>query len=83
MFPVHVDQVRRYGDSELDFACAYGKGFLDAGNYRDNWMEVEAYKIDDRPLPPACHNNPQTGEWTLPDELTGREWLVPVLFVLS
>lgn len=39
---VHVDQVRRKG-GEVAFACGYGKGYLKAGNYRDNPMEVEAY----------------------------------------
>jgi len=39
---VHVDQVRRKG-GEIPFACAYGKGYLEAGSYRNNPMEVEAY----------------------------------------
>jgi Domain of unknown function (DUF4157) len=39
---VHVDQVRRYG-SEHKFACEYGKGYLAAGSYRSNPLEVEAY----------------------------------------
>lgn len=39
---VHVDQVRRLG-GEVEFACAYGKGYLKGGNYRDNPLEVEAY----------------------------------------
>ena len=42
---VHVDQVRRRGDSESNFACDYGKGYLAAGNYRNNLMEVEAYNF--------------------------------------
>ena len=40
---VHVDQVRRRSDSETKFACDYGKGFLQGGNYRNNPLEVEAY----------------------------------------
>ncbi|MFB3891063.1 MAG: hypothetical protein ACE15C_03460 [Phycisphaerae bacterium] len=49
---VHVDQVRRRRDSESRFACDYGKGFLAAGNYRDNPMEVEAFDLVTRnPLP--------------------------------
>ena len=43
---VHVDQVRRRDDSESQFACDYGKGYLKAGNYRDNAMEVEAYDFE-------------------------------------
>lgn len=39
---VHVDQVRRLG-GEGAFACAYGRGFLDGGGYRENPMEEEAY----------------------------------------
>lgn len=39
---VHVDQVRRKG-GEIAFACAYGKGYLSGGSYRQNPMEVEAY----------------------------------------
>lgn len=39
---VHVDQVRRLG-GESAFACAYGKGYLSAGSYRQNALEVEAY----------------------------------------
>lgn len=38
---VHVDQVRRYG-SERAFACEYGKGYLKAGTYFDNPLELEA-----------------------------------------
>jgi hypothetical protein len=38
----HVDQVRRRGDSERDFACDYGKEYLQAGNYEGNVLEVEA-----------------------------------------
>jgi len=41
---VHVDQVRRKG-GEIAFAQAYGRGFLAAGNYRDNPLEVEAYEF--------------------------------------
>ncbi len=48
---VHVDQVRRYG-GEWNFACAYGKGFLAAGNYRDNKLEKEAFDlVAKNPLP--------------------------------
>jgi len=39
---VHVDQIRRRDDSESKFACDYGKGFVAAGNYSDNPLEVEA-----------------------------------------
>jgi hypothetical protein len=40
---VHVDQVRRRGDSELKFACDYGDGYLQAGSYEANPLEKEAY----------------------------------------
>lgn len=40
---VHTDQVRRRGDSESRFAGDYGKGFIKAGNYRDNPLEKEAF----------------------------------------
>jgi hypothetical protein len=40
---VHVDQVRRRGNDETRFACDYGKGFLKAGSYAKNPLEVEAY----------------------------------------
>lgn len=39
---VHIDQIRRKG-GENAFACAYGKGYLEAGSYRQNPLEVEAY----------------------------------------
>lgn len=49
---VHVDQVRRRGDDELAFACDYARGFLDAGGYRRNPLEVEACDfVARRPLP--------------------------------
>jgi len=40
---VHVDQVRRRGNNETRFARDYGNGFLKAGNYAKNPLEVEAY----------------------------------------
>jgi Domain of unknown function (DUF4157) len=39
---VHADQVRRRG-GEVSFACHYGRGYLEAGGYRSNPMEAEAY----------------------------------------
>lgn len=53
---VHVDQIRRRGGSELQFACDYGMGFLSSGNYRQNPLEVEAYNFypSTKPLPPPC-----------------------------
>lgn len=48
---VHVDQVRRRGNSQRRFACDYGKGFLKGGSYRKNPMEVEAYDfVSNHPL---------------------------------
>jgi hypothetical protein len=51
---VHVDQVRRRGDSETKFACDYGVGYLSAGDYENNPLEREARdKLPaDAPLPP-------------------------------
>ena len=40
---VHVDQVRRRGNSEDRFACDYGKGFLTGKGYRQNPLETEAF----------------------------------------
>jgi len=40
---VHADQVRKRGDSEARFASDYGIGFLNAGNYRNNPLEEEAF----------------------------------------
>ena len=55
---VHVDQVRRRGDSDSNFACDYGKGYLAAGNYRNNPMEVEAYNfVTNNPLPGSLPAN--------------------------
>nr|MBI3614158.1 DUF4157 domain-containing protein [Nitrospirota bacterium] len=57
---VHVDQVRRRSDSESAFACDYGKGYLAAGNYRNNPMEVEAYDfVTNHPLPGSLPANLQ------------------------
>ena len=55
---VHVDQVRRHG-SERDFACAYGRGYLEGGGtlpahiedptaYHRNPLESEAYSFEAR-----------------------------------
>lgn len=38
----HVDQVRKRGDNEAQFAADYGKAFLNAGSYENNPMEVKA-----------------------------------------
>ena len=58
---VHVDQVRRRGDSESSFACDYGKGYLAAGNYGNNPMEVEAYNfVANHRLPGALPANLRT-----------------------
>ena len=55
---VHVDQIRRRGDSESNFACAYGEGYLKAGDYRKNAMEVEAYNfVANHRLPDALPAN--------------------------
>jgi hypothetical protein len=55
---VHVDQVRRRGDSESSFACDYGKGYLAAGSYRNNPLEVEAYDfVANHRLPGALPAN--------------------------
>ena len=40
---VHTDQVRLRGNSESRFAADYGKGYLVAGNYRNNPLEKEAF----------------------------------------
>ncbi|MDD2732813.1 MAG: hypothetical protein PHF56_02640 [Desulfuromonadaceae bacterium] len=40
---VHIEQIRCCGNSETEFAGDYGEGFLDAGNYRQNPLEEEAY----------------------------------------
>lgn len=49
---VHVDQVRKRSDDEVLFACDYGKGYLKAGSYRENPMEIEAYDfVKAHPLP--------------------------------
>jgi hypothetical protein len=55
---VHVDQVRRLG-GESEFACAYGRGYIDGGGqlpsyisdvtaYHRNPLEAEAYNFDAR-----------------------------------
>lgn len=55
---VHVDQVRRRGDSESTFACHYGEGYLSGGSYEKNPMEVEAYNfVNGHPLPDALPAN--------------------------
>lgn len=52
---VHVDQVRRRGNDETKFACDYGKGYLSAGNYRDNPLEDEAFVfVDTHKVPAPC-----------------------------
>jgi hypothetical protein len=43
---VHTDQVRSRGNCEGRFAADYGKGFLAAGNYRDNPLEKEAFDFE-------------------------------------
>ena len=44
---VHIDQIRRKG-GETAFACAYGKGYLESGSYRQNPLEVEAFNFVDK-----------------------------------
>jgi hypothetical protein len=44
---VHVDQVRKLG-SETAFACEYGKGYLKAGSYSRNPMELAAEDLVNR-----------------------------------
>jgi len=49
---VHVDQVRRMGDSENNFACKYGEGYITAGwDYYKIPLEKEAYGFVDRLIP--------------------------------
>lgn len=44
----HVDQFRRYG-SFNNFACAYGKGYVDADfSYENNQLEKDANGFEDR-----------------------------------
>jgi hypothetical protein len=57
---VHVDQVRRKG-GEIPFACDYGKGYLRAGSYRQNPMEVEAYDFVARHGELLPNGVPKTG----------------------
>jgi hypothetical protein len=42
----HVDQVRQRENSETQFARDYGVGYLQAGNYWDNPLEIEARAIE-------------------------------------
>ncbi len=42
---VHSYQVSRRNNSELRFACDYGKGFLKGGSYRKNPLEEEAFRF--------------------------------------
>jgi hypothetical protein len=55
---VHVGQVRRFG-GESEFACAYGRGYIDGGGelpayiddvgpYQRNPLEAEAYRFEAR-----------------------------------
>jgi hypothetical protein len=44
---VHSDQVRMRNYSEIKFAADYGKGYLSAGNYRNNPLEEEAFDFVD------------------------------------
>jgi Domain of unknown function (DUF4157) len=55
---VHVDQVRRFG-GEAEFACEYGKGYLNGGGrlpsyigtpsaYHRNPLESEAYSFEEQ-----------------------------------
>jgi hypothetical protein len=65
---VHVDQYRGLGSSKTAFACLYGAHYVEAGNYEDNQMEVEARQfVVDNPLPPAR---------------SGDDWLEPVLHTI-
>lgn len=79
----HVEQVRRLG-GETEFACEYGKGFLAAGSYEANPLEVEArhYQFDVA-VPPPCTYDSASGGWGLPAAWQGRHWLVPVLSALD
>jgi hypothetical protein len=44
----HVDQYRRYGSTN-NFACEYGKGFVDGGfSYDSNPLEEDANEFEDR-----------------------------------
>ncbi|MHA2279189.1 MAG: hypothetical protein ACXAC2_25700, partial [Candidatus Kariarchaeaceae archaeon] len=45
---VHVKQLRRFGYSDSNFACAYGIGYYEGGfSYENNPLEVEAYSFTD------------------------------------
>jgi hypothetical protein len=80
---VHVDQVRRRGDSETRFACDYGVGYLQAGNYLDNPLEVEARDfVDNHPLPSPCVYDPERGVWVQREDDIKAKWLEPVLNIM-
>ena len=78
---VHVDQVRSRGDSERKFACAYGEGYLQAGNYYDNPLEIEAREfVSNHPVPPPCVYDPERDIWV---RATDKNiWLGPFLDIL-
>ncbi|TFG79797.1 MAG: DUF4157 domain-containing protein [Chrysiogenales bacterium] len=70
---VHVDQVVRFG-SETNFACEYGKGYLLAGDYEDNHLEMEAYNFtDNHPVPTACLVETAKLEWWHGKNFTGTK----------
>lgn len=65
---VHVSQYRLRASSKDAFACAYGVGYLEAGNYRDNPMEKEAYDfVRDHDVPRIpLQPEPVPGSWLQP-----------------
>lgn len=73
---VHVDQVRRHGNSEWNFACAYGKGFLKGKSYLNNPMEIEAREfVKNHPLPSLSTSRPPyTVRRVYPPRLTSDEY---------
>jgi hypothetical protein len=65
---VHVSQYRLRASSKDAFACAYGEGYLAAGNYEDNPLEKEAVDfVRAHPLPPpVLQPEPVAGSWLQP-----------------
>jgi hypothetical protein len=73
---VHVSQYRERGSSKSAFACAYGVGYLEAGNYEDNPMEKEARDFV------RAHGVPPPVPDPQPEPVPGS-WLQPVMHVMT
>ncbi len=60
----HIEQMERLG-SQDQFACEYGKGFLQAdGDYATNPLEKEAYDFqNNNPVPTQCYDPPAKLVW--------------------